>query len=58
MAKCEECNKELKHQKRLLVGSTGKKVCNKCYHKHTILEQLGLPTIDEIITDNSNNKTK
>lgn len=43
MAKCEDCKKELKHQKRFIVGSSGKKVCKECYNKYDILDKLGLP---------------
>lgn len=42
MAKCEDCNKEMGRRKRLLVGANDRRVCQKCYDKYTIFEQLGL----------------
>ena len=42
MAKCQDCGKEMWRKKRLLVGVNNRRVCQKCYDKYDIFEQLGL----------------
>ena len=42
MAKCEDCGKEMGRKKRLLVGVNSRRVCQRCYGKYDIYEQLGL----------------